>query len=345
MTRTTARPLLHRVMNSAADNLVPFQATIEVTSRCNLSCKHCYIDVRAEHELSLAEFKGVLDQLAESGTMYLLFTGGEPFTRPDFLDIAFYAREKGFMIMFLTNGTLITPAIGRDIMRLEPIFVGMSLHGATPDTHDGITGKQGSFTSMMQSIELLQELGIRVSLQTLLMDTNVHEAAAIKGLARSLGAYHVVSYQFVPTRRGSLSPFNYEADPGTLFSYFDSEPLAEDPPGPVKGEVCKAGRGICAISAAGDVSPCLMMPMKVGNIREAAFTDIWIHHPSPELTRLRSLTWDDLTECRNCHLARYCQKCMGVAYSETGSLTKPAPSACRNAAIKAEFFRRKGVIA
>lgn len=329
-------------MDRAADHLVPFQASLELTYRCNLSCKHCYVDVTAREELSFAELRDILDQLAEAGCLYLLFTGGEVLVREDFFDIAFHAKERGFIVMFLTNGTLITPENAREIKKLEPLFVGMSLHGATPSTHDGITRKQGSFASMIKGIELLKGLGVRVSLQTLLMDSNAHEAEAMRNLTQRLGVPLRFGHELVPARSGSLAPFQYEASLGELCHYLDQK-WGKGPIIPETNGVCKAGRGICSISPTGDVFPCLLMPLKIGNLRQARFTEIWKDNPSPELTYLRSITWQDLSSCKDCSLARYCVRCMGVAFSETGSLTKPAPSACRYAALKSEFFKRKEV--
>ncbi len=344
MPETSTRPLLHGVMDRAADHFIPFQVTLEVTHRCNLSCQHCYVDVPSEGELSFTELKDILDQLAAAGSMYLLVTGGETLIRRDFFDIAFYAREQGFMVMFLTNGTLVTRDVAREISRLEPMFVGMSLHGATPGTHDGITGKQGSFALVMQAIEVLKRLGVRVSLQASLMDSNVGEAEAMKALAQRLGVYLQFGDELVPTRSGSLAPYQYEVGPTEFDYHSNQEPGKRDMTTSETNSVCQAGRGICSISPAGDVFPCLLMPMKVGNLRQARFAEIWRGNPSPELTYLRSITWQDLSSCRECSLGKYCRKCMGVAFAETGELTKPPPSACRRAAIKSEFFKRKGVI-
>src|SRR5690242_1580713 len=78
-------------------------ATIEVTRRCPLRCAHCYNnlamgDVEARLcELSYAEHCGLLDQLAEAGCLWILYTGGELFARKDFLDIYTYAKKKGFL--------------------------------------------------------------------------------------------------------------------------------------------------------------------------------------------------------------------------------------------------------
>ena len=70
--------------------------------------------------------------------------------------------------------------------------------------------------------------------------------------------------------------------------------------------------------------------------------DIWKDNPGNELVHLRSLKWRDLSECRDCTLSKYCKKCIGLAFSETGSLTRPAPSACRDATLKSEYFGERG---
>lgn len=344
MPETSTRPLLSSVMTRAAAHLIPFQVSLEITYRCNLSCKHCYVDLPAGNELSLAELKDILDQLADSGTMYLLLTGGEPLIRRDFFDIAFYARERGFMLMLLTNGTLITPDVARELRILDPVSIGISLYGATSDTHDGITRKRGSFESTVHAIELLKSQGVRVSLQTLLMDSNIRETEAIKSLAERLGVYDRFTHEFVPTRSGSLAPYQYGAHLDELCRHFNPQWIRRSPSESKKRGVCKAGQGMCSISPTGDVFPCLLMPMKVGNLRQASFAEIWQADPSPELVYLRSLTWPDLSSCKDCNLARYCRRCMGVALAEMGELTRPAPSACRTAALKAEFFKRKGVV-
>jgi MoaA/NifB/PqqE/SkfB family radical SAM enzyme len=52
MTNKETRPLLHGVMDRAADNLIPFQASIELTHKCNLACRYCYNDRPTKDELS-----------------------------------------------------------------------------------------------------------------------------------------------------------------------------------------------------------------------------------------------------------------------------------------------------
>src|SRR6266404_3411637 len=91
--------------------------TIEVTRRCPLECAHCYNNLPMDdqqarsRELTYEELCGILDEMAEAGCLWLLFTGGEIFARRDFLDIYTYAKRKGFLVTLFTNGTLITEKI------------------------------------------------------------------------------------------------------------------------------------------------------------------------------------------------------------------------------------------
>lgn len=348
MAESVAKPLMHEVMRRAAANLVPLQACLELTYRCNLRCKHCYIDLplrqHASDELSAREWYDVFDQLLEVGTLSLLLTGGEVFTRADFFEIAFEAKRRKFLLWLATNGTLIDADVAATLKALRPYWVAISLYGATAETHEAVTAQTGSFEATVGAIRLLREQGIRVTIQALLMDSNVREAAAISDLAASLGAGVHVGYELVPTKSCALSPQQYEATYKALEACLPAEHLLAGFPADGPG-ICKAGKGICAISPVGDVFPCLLMPLRVGNVREQAFEELWRTDPSEDLRYLRSIRKEDLVECRDCEIASSCNRCPGVALGETGSLTGRPPSACRHAAIRARLFERKEVYA
>jgi radical SAM protein with 4Fe4S-binding SPASM domain len=335
-----AKPLMHEVMRRAAANLVPLQACVELTYRCNLRCKHCYIDLplrqHAADELSAREWCDVFDQLLEAGTLSLLLTGGEILTRPDFFDIAFEAKRKKFQLWLATNGTLIDADVAATMEKLRPYWVAISLYGATVETHEAVTTQSGSFEATVRAIRLLREQGMRVTIQALLMDSNMREGAAISDLAASLGVGIHIGYELVPTKGCALSPQQYEATYKKIEAYVSSEQLLEGFPTDGPG-TCKAGRGVCSISPTGDLFPCLLMPLKIGNVRERTFEQLWRGRPSEELKNLRSIRQEDLVECRDCEMASFCSRCPGVALGETGSLTGRPPSACRHAAIRARL--------
>jgi MoaA/NifB/PqqE/SkfB family radical SAM enzyme len=81
-----------------------------VTRRCNLNCVHCYaraVEISREKELSGDQAMAVIDDLAKFGSPVILFSGGEPLFRPDLIDLAGYAVNKGMRAVISTNGTLI----------------------------------------------------------------------------------------------------------------------------------------------------------------------------------------------------------------------------------------------
>ena len=140
---------------------VPLGGSIEVTARCNLHCVQCYINLPVgnikaqEKELTYKELCSILDQIADEGCLWVLLTGGEPFIRPDFLDIYTYAKKKGMLITLFTNGTTITPRIADYLAEWRPSSIEITLYGATKETYEKVTGVHGSYEKCMRGIDLL----------------------------------------------------------------------------------------------------------------------------------------------------------------------------------------------
>ena len=306
---------------------------LELTYRCNLRCSHCYIDLAEPNELSFEEWKEVLSQLKEAGAIYLLFTGGEIMVRNDFLDIATYARRNGFFIGLLTNCTLVTPAISRAIAELRPFAIGTSLYGATASTHESVTRVSGSFHKALEGIQLLIAAGVVPTVQTTVMQANVQELPQIEELVESLGARADINVGMAPSKTGSDFPFQYEPGIEGLLNC-GWQPETPDPSEEQGPQLCKAGKAICSVSPHGDVFPCIMFPMRLGNIRQSSFDSIWRLEPCAELRYLRSMRRSDLYACNGCELSAYCQRCTGSAYIESGRADGPSSSACRQAQLR-----------
>jgi len=314
---------------------IPFHVGFELTYQCNLSCKHCYLTKSKQKELSLDEIKAILDQLVEAGTMNLIFTGGEIFTRNDFFDIAKYARKRGFSLILLTNGTLITKKVADELKSLKPVGVEISLQGCNSATHDHITNMPGSFDRTIEAIRLLVERNIFVLTKTTLMKMNVREYKAIKALVEDIGACHNIGLGIIPRKDGSVDPQAYELSWDERIKYVSAEDLRMSclPEGidPLSKLICRAGKAVAAISPYGDVQPCILMPITLGNLRSEKFGEIWHSNGNNILKRLRAITASDLTTCLKCKNMAFCVRCPGVAYLETHNLFSPSPTACENA--------------
>jgi radical SAM protein with 4Fe4S-binding SPASM domain len=328
----TKMPLLQEVMNKCSRLSIPAWAILELTYRCNLRCVHCFVDVTEDNErsLTLEDWQGVIDQLKAAGTMYLLFTGGEVMVREDFLEIAAYARRHGFFVGFLTNCTLITPAMAQDIGDLQPYSIATSLYGASAATHESVTRVAGSFEKTIEGIKLLVNQGLTPLVQTLAMKSNLAELTRIKTLVNDLGAVASVDIGMAPSKTGSTFPFRYEPSLEELVGCGWRSDVPSDNTVNSVG-LCKAGKALCSVSPEGDVFPCIMFPLKLGNLRKSNFDEIWRLEPCAELRYLRSMRRTDLYACQECHLAEYCQRCTGIAYLESGRFDGPGSSACRQA--------------
>ncbi len=323
--------LMREVIERSTVLNVPIHAAIELTHRCNLQCVHCYLDVLERNELTCAEWHTAIDRLKAAGTMFLLFTGGEALVRDDFLDIAGYARKQGFFIGLMSNFTLVTPELANGIARLQPYLLNTSLYGATSETHDAITGVPGSFNKTLRGIELFVERGLVPDVQTTIMKENVHEVKEIRALVTGMGAHAVMSISMVPARSGSDYPLDHVPEAAELHACGWLPDIADcrDDDGS-----CRAGKSVCCLSPSGDVTPCMLAPIRLGNILEQDFGGFWIKNPVAELRSLRSMKAEDQVDCTGCELKKYCQRCTGISLLECGRITGNSPSACRLAKIR-----------
>ena len=307
--------LLTRIAERAATSRVPLEVLFEVTHRCNLPCKHCYLPDHLDHgELTLPEIEALFDQLVAAGTLFLTLTGGEVLARRDFLDIVDAAAGRGFAVKVLSNATLVTDEVARRFAAAGVVEVSVSVYGDRAEVHDGITDLPGSFARTMAGIERLRREGIYVALKTPLLTLN---GAAARGVHAMAAAAHLpcrYDMTMTPKNNGDPGPLALQLAHGQMVELLSRPPFSEvfnepfDGPGPGP---CNAGRAYCAIGPTGDVMPCIMMPAAVGNVRQRPFAEIW--QTDPLLERLRALTFDDLKSCRSCEVKGACGRCPGLA--------------------------------
>ena len=202
------------VVNKWIENRVPLSGTMELDLRCNLRCLHCYRDGEwPTGLLTTAEIRSILDQIAKAGTIWLLFTGGEIFLRPDFFEIYRHARDLGFLVTLFTNGTMITERIADRLRDEPPEMVEISLYGFTRETYEAVTGIPGSHVKCYRGVELLSERSIPLKLKTVAMRTNRHELIDMARFAESKGLRFKFDTMINPNFDRSLVPCNVRLSP------------------------------------------------------------------------------------------------------------------------------------
>lgn len=167
---------------------IPLKASIDLTYRCNNRCRHCWLwtaDTPEERtrELSVDEWREVVDQSRALGTREWAISGGEPMLRPDFAEIFDYVTSKAAKYSLNTNGTLITPEIAQLLRRKGSKMI--ALYGATAPVHDHITRSPGSYDALMEGFARMKEAGAAFTVQLIPMRDNWHEWDAMRVLAES----------------------------------------------------------------------------------------------------------------------------------------------------------------
>jgi MoaA/NifB/PqqE/SkfB family radical SAM enzyme len=176
-----------------------------MTRQCNLTCIHCYAHAKAtvsQDELTTAEGKALIDDLAAFGAPVILFSGGEPLMRKDLPELAEYAVSKGMRAVISTNGTLITPDVARTLKAIGLSYVGISLDGME-EIHDRFRGEKGSFKASLDGIRSCQEAGIKVGLRFTMNNINVDDIPAVFRLLEDMDVPRICFYHLVYAGRGS----------------------------------------------------------------------------------------------------------------------------------------------
>ena len=314
---------------------VPFHVLWELTHTCNLDCVMCYNAPRPEPELSTAECVDVLAQLAEAGALRLTLTGGEILTRRDFFTIAGKAREFGFALDLKTNGVLMTPETADRIAALAPLQVDISLLGATAATSDAVMRGRNTLAHILRAVKLLQERGVRVKLNTLLLDLNLAERQAMLDLALGLGvAYEqVFKVSAMDDGHAKAAGLQLALQQMTDVLVDDHTPFVLRNPD-AGTRTCSVGLSSCLISPYGVVYPCIELRIPAGRLvgaRRQRFAEIWAGAPILQQLRMQH-TYDNLPECRICPINAYCEgRCAGLAWKEHGDLYGGHTLACRHA--------------
>jgi len=161
--------------------IVPHHVIINLTSKCNLRCRHCFGDygLSKGRELSLNEWKRVIDDLAKNNIFYINLTGGEPTQYPDFRKLLEYINKKGLLITLTTNGIFPEETLNEIISNKEIILnVKISLDGYDPESNWFIRrspnlSKEELFSKIINTIEELKKEGIQVSISTVLHKKNL----------------------------------------------------------------------------------------------------------------------------------------------------------------------------
>jgi len=321
-----------------------------ITSECDLKCPHCYSDSgeKDENELSTDEAKDVIRQAGELGVHLLILDGGEPTLRKDLPELVTHARDCGIRPVLGSNGMSLSLELAGKLKNAGCEAVAISLDGINVKTHDDFRGAEGAWAKAVEGARNCARVGMGFQIAPLVHRGNWTELPAVAAFAKELGAGAVELFDFVAAGRGKQH-LEYELDTeqrrgviADIIKWQRSDDIIYRVIGlpqywpAVEREVpedeilarfvrscCAAGSRYITVLPNGDVIPCMVLQVKLGNIREIDLKTIW--HDSPELKALRNR---DLLKgkCGRCKYRYVCGGARCKAYEKTGDFLTEDPT-------------------
>jgi len=338
----------------------PFLVSFAITRKCNLRCKHCYseaLEEKSPDELSTDEAKRLLDELAAWRIGLLIIDGGEPLMREDLFELASYASNRGLRVVIGSNGTLIDRETAQRLKKTGIKMVSISIDGAKPETHDSFRGEKGSFLKALEAAKACKEAELPFQFNMVIRRSTLLEIPAMLQLAVKSGAMAAEFFDLIQVRRVKelcpeevLSkserkqiaewlaeaqkscpiPIRFVACPMYPLILKEKNVKPKHFPSSLLKRIpyweggCAAGRpkGYITILPNGDVIPCMLLQVKLGNIRKQSIRDIWERSETLVKLRNRSLLKN---ACGECKFRDQCGGCRGRAYETKGDILAEDP--------------------
>ena len=322
----------------------------ELTYRCSEMCIHCYnpgatrnneeVSHRGDlQELTLDEYKHIIDDLNNNGLVKVCLTGGDPFSNKNTWEIIDYLYRKEIAFDVFTNGQRIT----KDVKRLADYFprlVGVSIYSGVAEDHDAITRIPGSWKRSMQVVKELSELAVSMNLKCCIMQPNLHTYYMVADLAKEYGAQPQFEINITESNDGDICAKQLRLteeqlqvvlrDKNLTLYVGKGAPNYGGQPRRMDMNACGAAdTGFC-ITPDGNIRPCCAFPMDFGNIKDG----VTLILQSQLLHQWRKTSLQEYAECGRYDYCAYCNLCPGNNFIEHGDYRKAAETNCYMAKVR-----------
>ena len=306
-------------------HLTNFQ--IELTSRCNERCVHCYIPHENKlYDINPELYYSVLEQLRNMNVLGLTLSGGEPMLHPQFVEFLKAAQEYDFSVNILSNLTLLTDDIIHILKEIRLSSVQVSLYSMIPEHHDAITKMPGSFKKTKDAILKLIENDIPLQISCPTMKENKDDYLYVQKWAHEHKVRAITDYIMMARYDHTTGNLDHRLSLDEVGKVIEDileedmdykneilkpdfvercEKLEEN----LDDRICGVGISSCCMIANGNVYPCAGWQDYIcGNLNQQSLKEIW--ESSPQMQYLRSLRKRDFKECIGCEDKAFCTLCM-----------------------------------
>ncbi|MGM0597237.1 MAG: radical SAM/SPASM domain-containing protein [Myxococcota bacterium] len=330
--------ILNRYLEKSARKNRLSSLQFEITDKCNLNCDHCY-KIRSHNFIELNLFKKAIDQAAAAGAIKIGFNGGDPLLHPDFLELATYVLKKGLALSIISNGTLFTPKLFDFFKKWKGVLFQISLYGHDAASSKKITGDATAFARTMQTINTMAEFDFTFKVSILARNDEVEHLLSLFSNLKSQGINIHFQPHICARENGDSFPLSLNIQNDKTLKKLlklDTMPdLEEEQEKDISTDAtpqfaCGAGISSLSIKTNGNVIPCIMNPLVLGNLYHDSLGEIFNSPTLAEFRRQNLLP----AACKSCEDYHYCARCPIIDSFETGDTMKISTRNCQIARLR-----------
>ena len=331
-----------KLYQKAIQSTTPILGEFELTARCNLNCKMCYVLDANHRDLSTSEWLTIFQQATDAGLLFALLTGGELFLRSDFITLYNSLHDMGVRIALFTNGTHVPQNILDALSIRYPEYIAITLYGASESTYLAVTGKTTKWSELQQNIKRIQQHKINLVLRTIPLRPIYNDLDDIIAFASSQDIPLTYTEYIAPVRNLQDNLESWRLTPSELHDFAHRIASRVTPSSnhesqntTTKDATCAALRSAYFINHRGDMQPCAMAYTPTQSVLESSVSTVF-----QELAKTYPSV-SNCDECSVCELASDCLQCYARRLHEPGETTNYCPSYLRSLA---SFKSKEGTL-
>lgn len=325
MRTASYKQMRDRLVSISKERKCPVLGHFELTSRCNLDCKMCYVHTNnsldiSQRELSTDQWKRIFDEAYDLGMVYASLSGGECLLRKDFKELYLHLWNKHVYVTVLTNGTLLNDEYVEFFKTYMPDMIQISLYGSSEEGYLNVTGHKG-FEKAINAISALEAAGIDVRVAVTPSKYMGDDFIKIYELCIERGFYAPFMEILLIENRDNPQKSDYFLSQEDIISLSIRRhelkkpvvPFLDAPSfcGPLnkpakKGLVCNAGNCLATVTWDGYMHPCFNAMIEGVSLLDHSYADAWnqISKAASEIVLG--------VECSGCVYNETCPKCPSI---------------------------------
>ena len=322
MNEVSFRKWKEQMIRSAKASKTPICATFELTPRCNLDCRMCYVhnqdsNALRDKELSTEAWKRVFDEAYDCGMMFATLTGGECLLRQDFRELYLYLWKKRVYLTVFTNGIALNEDWVVFFKTYKPRKIQISLYGSSEEGYRNVTGHRG-FEKAVCAIRSLMAAGIPVQVAVTPSSYMKEDYISVLRFCKENGFQYKPGELMLIENRDDCTKEDHYLSVDEIVRLSTERALlsgsvvpAECEPPPCggsgkdapKGLACNAGKTSAVVSWDGKMCLCTAIPVGKASVMEMSYADAWEKTKEAATEILLGM------ECVGCPYDKVCPKC------------------------------------